>query len=119
MPRSKSSTNSRRKFQKLYRMAKGYWGGHRNIKKTVKETVIKGLKHAYNDRHDRRQNFRSLWIIRINAACRLNDISYSVFINGLKKAGIGLDRKVLADIAVRDPEGFKSIVTMAKVKVGA
>ncbi|MFZ2957552.1 MAG: 50S ribosomal protein L20 [Candidatus Ozemobacteraceae bacterium] len=119
MPRSKSSSNSRRKEKKFFRLAKGYWAGHNNIKKTVKETVHKGLKHAYNDRHDRRQNFRSLWIVRINAACRINDISYSVFINGLKKANIGLDRKVLADIAVRDPEAFKNIVQMAKTQVAA
>ena len=114
MPRSKSGSNSRRKMQKIFRIAKGYWGAHRNVKKTARETVLTALYHAYNDRHDRRQNFRSLWIVRINAACRLHDISYSVFINGLKKAGIGLDRKVLADIAVRDPEAFKNIVQLAK-----
>jgi len=119
MPRSKSSSNSRRKEKKFYKLAKGFWGGHKNIKKVVKETVHKGLHYAYDDRHDKRTNFRQLWIIRINAACRLNDISYSRFVAGLKKAGIGLDRKVLADIAVRDPEAFKSIVAMAKSQVQA
>lgn len=114
MPRSKSASNSRRKVKKIFQMAKGYWGGHRNLKKTAKEAVTKALAHAYHDRHTRRQNFRSLWIVRINAACRLNEISYSVFINGLKRAGIGLDRKILADLAVRDPESFKNIVDMAK-----
>ena len=119
MPRSKSSSNSRRKEKKYYRLAKGYWGGHKNIKKVVKETVIKGLKHSFNDRHDRKQNFRSLWIIRINAACREHNISYSRFISGLKTAGVGLNRKVLADIAVRDPEGFKNIVQMVQSSMPA
>lgn len=114
MPRSKSSSNSRRKEKKFFKLAKGFWGCHKNVKKTVKETVHTALYHAYNDRHDRRQNLRSLWIIRINAACRENDITYSVFIGGLKKAGIGLDRKVLADIAIKDPAAFKNIVQMAK-----
>ncbi|MBF0544114.1 MAG: 50S ribosomal protein L20 [Candidatus Riflebacteria bacterium] len=117
MPRSKSSSNSRKKEKKLYRLSKGYWAGHRNIKKIAKETVVKAFKHAFNDRHDKKQNFRSLWILRINAACRQHDISYNRFISGLKKAGVGLNRKVLADIAVKDPEGFKSIVLMAKSQV--
>jgi large subunit ribosomal protein L20 len=117
MPRSKSGSNSRRKIKKIYRMTKGYWGCHRNVKKVAKEAVLNALYHAYNDRHDRRQNFRSLWIIRINAACRLNEISYSLFMNGLKRAGIGLDRKVLADLAVRDPEAFKNVVQMAKTSL--
>lgn len=119
MPRSKSSSNSRRKVKKLYQMAKGYWGAHRHVKKTAKETVNKALHHAFTDRHDRRQNMRSLWIMRINAACRLHEISYSVFISGLKKAGIGLNRKVLADMAVKDPEAFKNVVTMAKSQAAA
>ncbi|MBF0409542.1 MAG: 50S ribosomal protein L20 [Candidatus Riflebacteria bacterium] len=117
MPRSKSSSNSRKKEKKLYQLSKGYWAGHRNIKKVVKETVVKAFKHAYNDRKDKKQNFRSLWILRINSACRLNDISYSKFMNGLKKAGVNLNRKVLADIAVKDPDGFKSIVQVAKTHV--
>lgn len=119
MPRSKSSSNSRRKVKKLFQLAKGYWGAHRNVKKTARETVNKALHHSFTGRHDRRQNMRSLWIMRINAACRQNDISYSVFIGGLKKAGIGLNRKVLADMAVQDPEAFKNIVQMAKGQVAA
>ncbi len=101
-------------MKKLYRLAKGYWGCHKNVKKTVKESVINALYHAYTNRRDRRQDFRALWITRINAACRQNDINYSSFMNGLKKAGIGLDRKMLADIALRDPDAFKNIVQMAK-----
>ncbi len=119
MPRSKSSSNSRRKEKKLFRRAKGFWGSRGTVKKTAKESVNNAGYHAYNHRHDRRQDMRSLWIIRINAACRENNISYSVFINGLKKAGIGLDRKVLADLAVRDPQAFKSVVEMAKSRVSA
>ncbi|MBI3038646.1 50S ribosomal protein L20 [bacterium] len=113
MPRSKSSSNSRQKEKKLFRMAKGYWGCHKNVKKVAKEAVLNALYHAYNDRHDKPQKFRSLWIIRINAACREHNVSYSVFINGLKKAGIGLNRKVLADMAVRDPDTFREIVQRA------
>jgi len=119
MPRSKSSSNSRKKEKKLFRLTKGFWACRGTVKKTAKEGVLNALYHAYNHRHDRRQDFRSLWITRINAACRDNDINYSSFINGLKKAGIGLDRKVLADIAAKDPETFKNIVTFAKNQLSA
>lgn len=114
MPRSKSSSNSRKKIKKIFKLAKGFWGAHKNVKKTAREAVLKALHHAYNDRHDRKQNMRSLWIMRINAACRLNNINYSSFINGLKKAGVELNRKILADIAAREPETFKNIVELAK-----
>ena len=114
MPRSKSSSDSRKKEKKLFQLSKGFWGPHRNVKKVAKESVIKALHHAFVDRRHLKQNMRSLWILRINAACRINDISYSVFINGLKKAGIDLNRKVLADMAARDPESFKNVVQMAK-----
>lgn len=117
MPRSKSSTNSRRKEQKLFRLSKGFWGSRRNVKKAAKEAVLHALDHAYHDRRARGRNFRALWIARINAACRLNQISYSVFINGLKKAGIGLDRKVLADMAAKDPKAFTNIVETAKKQI--
>ena len=116
MPRSKSSSNSRRKEKKVFRLAKGFWGGRRKVKKTAKEAVLNALWHAYNHRRDRKQDMRSLWIVRINAACRTHDISYSRFMDGLKKSGIALNRKVLAEMAVNDPEAFKSVVTMAKAK---
>ena len=119
MPRSKSGSNSRRKLKKLFRMAKGNWGGHRRVKKQMRETVNKGMAHAYNNRHEKKQDFRSLWIMRINAACRQNEISYSRFIDGLKKAGIGLNRKALADIAVRDPQSFTSMVQLARKQLTA
>lgn len=117
MPRSKSGSNARRKEQKLFKRAKGFWGKHKNVKKVAKETVIHALDHSFHDRRARSRDFRSLWITRINAACRLNEISYSVFIHGLKKAGIDLNRKALADIAVKDPQGFSGIVEIAKSQV--
>ncbi|HOY68683.1 MAG TPA: 50S ribosomal protein L20 [Candidatus Ozemobacteraceae bacterium] len=116
MPRSKSSSNSRRKDKKVFRLAKGFWGGRRKVKKTAKEAVLNALWHAYNHRRDRKQDMRSLWIVRINAACRTHEISYSRFMDGLKKSGIALNRKVLAEMAVNDPEAFKSVVSVAKAK---
>jgi large subunit ribosomal protein L20 len=117
MPRSKSGSNARRKEQKVFRRAKGFWGSHKNVKKVAKETVIHALDHSYHDRRARGREFRRLWITRINAACRLNEITYSVFMHGIKKAGIELNRKALADIAVRDPQSFTEIVELAKQQV--
>jgi large subunit ribosomal protein L20 len=119
MPRSKSGSNSRRKEKKLSQLTRGFWGCHRTVKKIAKQAVLHALDHSYNDRRVRGREFRSLWITRINAACRLNDISYSVFINGLKKAGVDLNRKVLADMAVRDPEAFTGVVEIARKQVAA
>ena len=117
MPRSKSGSNSSKKDKKLFRRSKGFWAAHCNVKKVAKEAVIHALDHSYHDRRAKPHDFRSLWIIRINAACRLGGINYSSFINGLKKAGIGLNRKVLADIAVRQPEAFQNIVDIAKGQI--
>ena len=114
MPRSKSSSNSRRKEKKVFRLAKGFWAGRRKVKKTAKEAVLNALWHAYNHRKDRKQDMRSLWIIRINAAARANGITYSALINGLLKAGIGLDRKSLSDIATNDPAAFARIAETAR-----
>ncbi|KAF1080121.1 MAG: LSU ribosomal protein L20p [Candidatus Rifleibacterium amylolyticum] len=117
MPRSKSGSNARRKEQKLFRRTKGFWGAHNNVKKVAKQAVIHALDHAYDDRRKRAREFRRLWIARINAACRLSEISYSVFMFGLKKAGIDLNRKALADIAVKDPQAFAEIVAVARKEV--
>lgn len=117
MPRSKSGSNSRRKEQKLFRRSKGFWAGHNNIKKVAKQAVIHALDHSYNDRRIRSREFRRLWISRINAACRMSEISYSVFMFGLKKAGVTLNRKALADIAVKDIQAFANIVEVAKKEV--
>lgn len=110
MPRTRNrvATHSRRK--KVLKAAKGYRTCRGNLYKLAKETVEKGLQYAYRDRKANKRNFRRLWIIRINAACRLNGISYSRFIDGLHKKGIDLNRKALADLAVRDPGAFSQLV---------
>jgi large subunit ribosomal protein L20 len=98
--------------------AKGYVGGRRKFYKTAKETVMRARNYAYRDRRVRKRMFRNLWIARINAATRLNGMTYSVFTNGLKKAGILINRKMLAYIAMEDPEGFAVIVAQAKAALG-
>ena len=95
-------------------MAKGFYSGRRKHFRKAKEQVEHALVYAYRDRRQKKREFRKLWIIRINAACRLNDISYSIFINGLKKAGINLDRKILANMAMNDASAFASLVKSAK-----
>lgn len=105
--------------RRLYKKAKGYRGGRRNLLRTVKETVIRAEAYAYRDRRVRKREFRKLWIIRINAACRQRGVRYSQFIFGLKKANIELDRKTLADLAVNDPTAFDAIVESAKEHIAA
>lgn len=106
--------SSKKHKKKILKLAKGYYGQkHRSYRK-AKEQVMHSLTYAYRDRRDRKRQFRSLWIVRINAAARLNGLNYSQFINGLKKAGIELDRKILADMAVRDPEAFAKLAQTAK-----
>ncbi len=106
--------SSRKKKKKILKMAKGYYGAKHRSYKRAKEQVIRSLQYEYRDRRLRKREFRRLWITRINAAARMNGLSYSQFIHGLNKAGIELDRKVLADIAVKDPEGFSKLVEKAK-----
>jgi large subunit ribosomal protein L20 len=96
------------------KLAKGNVGGRRKLYRQARETVEKGLTYAYRDRRVRKREFRSLWIVRINAAARLVGLSYSQLVNGLKKSGIAMDRKVLADLAMRDPNGFNAIAEVAK-----
>jgi large subunit ribosomal protein L20 len=112
--RVKRGSNRRDRRKKILKLAEGYWGGKSRLHRTAKIQVEKSLQYAYRDRKQRKRHFRSLWITRINAAARLNGTSYSVFINGLKNAGCELDRKVLADIAVRDPKAFTELVELAK-----
>jgi len=114
MPRATNNPAAKRRHKKVLKAAKGNYGGRSKLYRTAKETVQKGLTNAYRDRRARKRDFRKLWIIRINAAVRLYGLSYSRFIDGLNKAGIKLDRKVLADMAVRDSEGFKKIVETVK-----
>ena len=114
MPRATSAVPRNKRKKKIFKAAKGYFGGRKNLYKTAKDAVEKGLEHAYRDRKKKKRNFRRLWIARINAAARQHDMSYSRFMNGLKAAGIDLDRKALADLAVRNPEAFGAVVEQAK-----
>jgi large subunit ribosomal protein L20 len=106
MPRVKRGTNARRRRKKILKLAKGNVGGRRKLYRAARETVEKGLVYAYRDRRVKKRNFRALWIVRINAAARECGLSYSRFIEGLKKAGIEMDRKVLAELAVSDSATF-------------
>ncbi|HUU49454.1 MAG TPA: 50S ribosomal protein L20 [Nitrospinota bacterium] len=114
MPRARSGPSTRQRRKKILKMAEGYRGAKSKLYKTAREAVDRALKSAYRDRRRRKRDFRSLWIIRINAAARLHDLSYSQFILGLKRSDISLNRKILADIAVKDQQGFKKLAEKAK-----
>ncbi|MFC1514181.1 50S ribosomal protein L20 [candidate division KSB1 bacterium] len=114
MPRATNAVAAKKKHKKVLKAAKGYRGGRSKLYKTAKESVHKALQYAYRDRRQRKREFRKLWIIRINAAVRQYDLSYSFFMNALKKANISISRKILADIAVREPEVFKALIDQAK-----
>ncbi|KPL03311.1 MAG: 50S ribosomal protein L20 [candidate division Zixibacteria bacterium SM23_73_2] len=114
MPHSQNKVASRRRKKKILKSARGYYGGRSRLYRTAKEAVNRGLAYAYRDRRRRKRDFRKLWITRIGACARLFGLSYSLFINGLKKKGIGLDRKSLAQIAVSDHKTFAKLVEMAK-----
>lgn len=114
MPRVKTGVVRRKRHKKVLKQAKGFFSGRRKHFRKAKEQIEHSMAYAYRDRKQKKREFRKLWIIRINAACRLNDMSYSVFINGLKKAGIELDRKILADMAMNDAAAFASVVAAAK-----
>ena len=113
---SRAIDGSKRKNhrKKILKLAKGYWGRRHSNYKTAKDAVSKSLAYAYRDRKDRKGDFRRLWIIRINAACRAEGLSYSKFIDGLSKAGININRKVLASLAIDDSGAFKEVVSKAK-----
>ena len=117
MPRVKRGSKRREYRKKILKRASGYFLTKSKLYQAAEEAVERGLKFAYRGRREKKRQFRSLWIVRINAACRQNDISYSVFINGLKKKGIDFDRKILADLAVNDPAGFTILVTTVKAVV--
>ena len=114
MPRVKTGVVRRRRHKKILKMAKGFYSGRSRHFRKAKEQIERSLVYAYRDRRQKKREMRKLWIIRINAACRLNDMSYSQFINGLKKAGIELDRKILADMAMNDAQAFSAVVAQAK-----
>ena len=112
--RIKRGVNAVKKRRKILKQAKGYFGAKSKLYRTAREQVMKSGQYAYIGRKQKKRDFRALWITRINAACRLNDISYSRFVSGLKKANVSLNRKVLADMAVREPEAFANLVDVAK-----
>lgn len=114
MPRVKGSTIHRARRKKVLDEAKGYFGSKHRLYKTAKEQVMHSGKYAYRDRKQKKRDFRKLWITRINAACRENEISYSKFIDGLNKAGITINRKMLSEIAIDSKENFSSLVAIAK-----
>src|SRR5690606_3211077 len=117
MSRVKRGVTTHARHKKIIKMAKGYRGRSKNCFRVAIERVEKGLQYAYRDRRARKRTFRGLWIQRINAAVRQYDLTYSRFINGLLKAGIGIDRKVMADLAVREPQAFKELVEKAKLEL--
>ncbi len=114
MPRVKRGFKARRRRKKVLKLARGYWGARSRCYKQAKVSVEKGLCYAYRDRKVKKRLYRRLWIARINAACRRLGMSYSKFIGGLAKAGVALDRKVMADLAVTDPKAFEALVNTAK-----
>ena len=114
MARIKGGMHSRAKHNRVLKMAKGYRGARSKQYRIAKQSVIRALAASYRGRKERKRQFRQLWIARINAACRMNGMSYSKFMFGLKKANIDINRKMLADLAINDPEGFKTLVEAAK-----
>lgn len=117
MPRAKSSVVSHKRHKKILKLAKGYRGAKSKLYRVANEQVMKSLVYAYRDRRVRKRDFRKLWIARINAAARMNGISYSRLMNGLKLAGININRKLLADMAVNDAKSFGQLVEMARARL--
>jgi len=114
MARIKGAVVTRNRRKKVLKLAKGYWGAKSKHFKMAKQAIMKSGNYAYIGRRQKKRDFRKLWITRISAACRMNGINYSSFMNGIKKAGITLNRKMLSEIAIADPEGFKKLVDQVK-----
>jgi len=119
MARIKRAVNSRKNHKKVLKLAKGYYGGRSKLFKTANEAVMRGLRNAYIGRKLKKRDFRSLWIARINAAARLSNLSYSRFMNGMKLAGVDINRKMLSEIAINDPKAFAELVEVAKTQLQA
>ena len=119
MARVKNGATTKARHKKVLKQAKGYFGSKHRLYKTAKEQLMHSGQYAFRDRKQKKRDFRKLWITRINAACRENEISYSKFINGLAKAGIEINRKMLSEMAICDPEGFTAIVETAKKALNA
>jgi large subunit ribosomal protein L20 len=118
MSRVKRGVTARKRHKKIIKLAKGHKGQRHKLFRRANESVLHALSYAYRDRRDRKGQFRRLWIMRINAAARLNGLTYGKLIDGLNKASIAIDRKVLADIAVRDPNAFTAVASQAKTALG-
>jgi len=116
MPRVKRGVAGRARHKKIIKMAKGYFGAKSKLFRTANQAVLKSLANAYRDRRNLKRDYRQLWIARINAAARMNGMSYSRLISGLKRAGVDINRKMLADLAVNDTEGFSQLVGVAREK---
>jgi large subunit ribosomal protein L20 len=114
MPRAKGGPKTRARRKRVLNLAEGYWGAKSKLFRSATEAVDRALKYAYRDRKARKRDFRRLWIARINAAARLNGVTYSRFMAGLTKSGVAIDRKILADLAISDPAGFTKLVETAK-----
>ena len=119
MPRTKGGAKTRRRHKKTMKQAKGYVGGRRKTYRQARETVERGLTYAYRDRKQRKRDLRSLWIVRINAAARANGLSYSQLVAGLRAAGVEVDRKILAALALDDPQTFAEIAGVARARAAA
>ena len=119
MPRVKRGTKRRHRRKKMLKLAKGYYTGKSKLYRAAKEAIEKSLGYAYRDRRARKREFRSLWIVRINAAARQCGLTYSQLMHGLQQAGVGVDRKMLADLAVRDPAGFQQVADIVKGRLAA
>jgi large subunit ribosomal protein L20 len=114
MPRAKTGTVRRRRHKKVLKRAKGFWGLRSKSFRVANQTLLNGADYAYRDRRDRKNDFRRLWIARINAAVRQEGMSYSTFISGLRKSGVEINRKLLSDLAVQQPDAFKKLVEVSK-----
>jgi large subunit ribosomal protein L20 len=119
MSRAVDGSKRKNHRKKILKQAKGYWGRRHSNYKTAKDAVTKGLFYAYRDRRDRKADFRRIWIIRINAACRAEGLSYSRLVNGLSRAGIAINRKALSNMAVEDPAAFKAVMEKVKAALAA
>ena len=119
MARIKGAITTRKRRKKILKLAKGYWGAKSKLYKMANQAVMKSLTYAYIGRKQKKRDFRRLWITRINAGCKANGMNYSRFMHGLKKAGINLNRKMLSEIAIHEPEAFKQLVGTAREAIGA
>jgi len=119
MARVKRAKNARKNHRKVLKLAKGYYGGKSKLYKTANESVIRAMRNSYVGRKNKKRDYRSVWIARINAATRINDLSYSKFMNGMKLAGIDINRKMLSEIAINDPKAFADLVAVAKKQINA